>query len=383
MITYWEALEKIKKLDFLMEEKIIGIEEAVNNFLAEDIFASCDNPACSFSAMDGWAVNSRKLPGKFKKLDKNNFAGSKFVEIKDDETVYTATGACLPNGADLVAEIEIVAEEEKYVVVNEKLNSGRNVVKQGEDFKKGDLLFSKGTFINEKVLAVLVANGIEKVKIFDKPKVIFVTSGDEIVDIGEKKEDYQFFNITKYVLGSFFKKNFIEFKFLHLKDEKEKFLRIIDEDYDLLVFAGSMSVGKKDFVVSSLKERGFKEIFYKVAHKPGKPVGLFIKDKKIVLGLPGKPVSAFVQANVILKPLIYKILGANELIRFFKFKLGAVYENKSKRSEWVRVKIDEKFRAFPLTKQDSSLITSILADAIIYLEPGFHPIDEEVMGIFI
>ncbi len=301
------------------------LEDACGLVLREDILADRDYPPYDRIMMDGIAISFsawKESLRRFKILDMQR-AGEPAKSIQNkDEAIEIMTGAVLPHGCDCVIKIEDIDLKENIAVIPDDLNvmPQQHVHKKGSDKKKDDLLIKAGCLLNGPKIGVCASVGKSSIKISYKPKIAIVSTGDEIVDHKQNVEPHQMRKSNSYAI-----KTLIEISGLasayafHIRDDKKQLfseLKIILDQFDIVLITGGVSMGKFDFIPEVLGELGVRTIFHKVRQKPGKPL-LFGKDlaTKPVFGLPGNPVSAQVCAVRYVLPYLKKALAMKEEVQ--------------------------------------------------------------------
>ena len=237
-------------------------------------------------------------------------------KIKKGQAVQIMTGAALPKGCNQVIPVENLVFENKEVFLKEKPNN-QFFAKKGEDAKKGDLLFGKGNWLDSRAEAVCAALGKKEIFVFSPPRVAILATGNEIVPIQKKPQNFQIRNINSYLLLSLLKKKAIPCVNLGIAQDKKdtnnkNSLRNklkTGLECDLLLISGGVSAGKYDLVPSLLTELGCKKIFHKVSLKPGRPLWFGRHGKTAIFGIPGNPVSVHVCWTLFVEPYIHKLLG--------------------------------------------------------------------------
>ena len=306
MITYKEALNIIEKTLTSLEIKDIAVHQAfgVNS---ETLVSASHVPPFSNSAMDGVAIKSKETKATTKenpqRLEIKNtiYAGDKVITSNDNHVCFEImTGALMPKNFDAVIpieQVEIIKENNKsYLLLKEPIKKGRNVRLAGEDFLPGDIILEKGKSINPYNLMSLLMNKINKVKVFQSPKIGIVATGSELDGNSESSIP----NTNGPYIEACVRRLGLECtNQLHAKDDpseiKMQIKKCMDAGADIITTSGGVSAGKADFVPSVLIDMGAEILFHKVRIRPGKPI-LMAKfpNGKIVFGLPGNPVSVAV-----------------------------------------------------------------------------------------
>lgn len=332
MNQFKEIQQHIGNLSPVIPTEKILLKDAFNRVLQEDVVADLNMPPFNKSAMDGYACSYEDIANELEVLEVINAGKIASVKIGKNQCVKIMTGAAVPPECDCVFMVEDAEElsENKVRCTNPKTK--KNICHLGEDYKKGEKLLKKGTLINVPQMAVLAGAGYAEVLVSKRPKVTVIATGSELVPPSETPKPGQIRNSnSNQVITQLRKMN------LEIVDE----LMLVD-DYDLLtksfnkalissdfvVFTGGASVGDFDFIPEILKEQGFKIYWDHTGIKPGNPMTFSEKEGKFIFGLSGNPVSSFVQFELIAKPVIYKLLGANYAPLRVKARMNFTYQRK-------------------------------------------------------
>lgn len=337
-----EALDLINNsIDFSLGVINIDLSKCNGYILAEDIYSNFSNPMFNNSAMDGIAINYDNLIKNFNetngtlkvitfiKADKypskvnKNLLSRKLIKILGNNIcIEISTGAYIPPPFDTVIPYEnLEFINNNLVKLNidiSKIKKYQHVRFKGEDFKKGDLVLSKGTILSPFNINILAFNGIKKVKVYRKPIISLITTGNEIVDLNRKPRAGEIYNSNKYSLINFIIKYGELGKVKHIKDKKDLILKAILEFIevsDIIITVGGISAGKFDFINNILNDIQAKVIFNKVKVKPGKPTTFAIYErynkKVLIFSLPGNPLSSLFNFHKLVLPAIFKLQGYN------------------------------------------------------------------------
>ena len=381
MIPVEKALKIILKEVHLKKTEVINIMFSLDRVLAEDIVSSSDIPPFERSAMDGYAVRSEDI----KKAGLKNpvvlkvtadLPAGKFFKgtVKKGEAVRIMTGAPMPRGANTVVMVEDTESvSDSSVSVFKKVVKRTNVSNRGEDIKKGEVVLRKGKVIRPAEVGMLSSLGISEVKVYSRPVVSVIATGDELVNINEKLGKGKIRNSNSYSLSSQVIKaggipNIIGIARDNRKDLVEKIKK--SRDSDILILSGGVSVGIYDLVKKVLLEIGVKSLFWKINIKPGKPVFFGRKGRQLVFGLPGYPVSSMLTFDLFVRPCILKMYGNKDTYRnIVNAKLQSKIKRKPGRREYIRAKIkliDGDYYVNPTGPQGSGILKSlVLADGLI------------------
>jgi molybdenum cofactor synthesis domain-containing protein len=320
LITLEQALEIIEPhVSVSNETESIPIRSATDRILAEDIVAKIDVPPFSRSAMDGYAVIAEDTfgAGQFKpkvlKCIDTVYAGEvSSTSVNKGECIKIATGAMLPEGADAVVMIEDTSTNESesdMVNIFKPVYPDANVSKQGEDIHLSDTILKAGEVLNPSRIGAVAAIGIGEVKVYKKPKVAVVPTGNEVCPVGKELSPGQVYDINSYTLSTIVNKNGAESDVAALTPDTFDAIKtaVYDAlDNDIVVLSGGSSVGEKDIIVDVIQAEG-EILFHGVQIKPGKPVLCGRIKGKVVLGLPGYPTACMTSAYMFLAPVIRKL----------------------------------------------------------------------------
>jgi len=339
MISSQKALEII-----LNQSKDFGIEEipfvnAIGRVLKEEILADRDFPPFNRVSMDGIAIVHDTFSNGIRDFPIENIqpAGSKQVELKNTlNCIEVMTGAVLPKNADAVIPYEkIILKNGAATVEIEEVKYYQNIHPKGKDRKKGEILIKKDTIISAAEVGVLATVGKSTVKVARQPKVIIISTGDELVEVSKKPLVHQIRRSNVHTLAASLQGLGILAETAHITDDKEVLKQKIAnylEEYDALLFSGAVSKGKFDFIPEVLDELGVKKLFHKVKQRPGKPFWFGKKGTTCIFAFPGNPVSTFVGCLKYFYPWYKKSVGIDYedqqhavLSEDFDFKPELVY----------------------------------------------------------
>ena len=301
MITVEEA-EKIilaQATDYGAE--IVPFELALGRVLAENIKADRDLPPFNRVTMDGIAVNYDAIAAGIStfKIKATQAAGDEPVDIEEhDECVEIMTGAMVPASADTIIRYEdLELRAGLATLVTHELKRGQNIHYKGKDKKHNDQVAGIGQVITPALISMVASVGETELRVKKLPRVVIISSGDELVDVDQTPSPYQIRRSNNYTVKAVLQQHHIEANMLHLPDDSEiikKQLKTCLENYDILLLSGGISMGKFDYIPKALEELHVEQLFYKVQQRPGKPFW-FGKHNKgpVVFAFPGNPVATF------------------------------------------------------------------------------------------
>ena len=391
MISVAHALQTVLNAsqDFGVEE--VPFIKSVGRTLKEDIAADRDFPPFNRVAMDGITIDYTLFKNGQRrfKIEGIQAAGSKQITLLDPENcIEVMTGAVLPNEANTVIRYEDVTIKNGIASINvDSINEGQNIHTKGKDGKTGAILIQKNTKISAAEIGVLATVGKSFVKVAKQPKVMIVSTGDELVGVAEIPLEHQIRRSNVFTLVSLLERLNITSETAHIKDDKPVLKSKIKgylQEYDVLLFSGAVSKGKFDFLPEIFEELAVEKRFHKVAQRPGKPfwfgcsssisridqgVNVNRNKKTIVFGFPGNPISTFVNCLAYFYPWYYKSIGLE--ISQETAILGEDVSFKPNLDYFLQVKLKSEngnLIAIPITGNGSGDLASLVkTDAFIQL----------------
>jgi molybdopterin molybdotransferase len=376
MGQFEEIQNIIKNLSPVFKTEEIDLNTAFGRILQEDIFADGDMPPFHKSAVDGYACHSEDLANELEVQETIQAGAVPAKTVGKNQCSKIMTGAMIPNGCDCVFMVEDAEETGKTSVRCTNLNTRKNICYQGEDYQTGEMLIRKGTIVNVSQMAVLAGVGKTKVRVSEMPGIALIATGSELVEPHEKPQSGKIRNSNASQLISQLKKMVFDVNYIGLaKDNFEELTRLFIEtlkNHDIVIFTGGASVGDFDFIPEILKQQGFEIFWTRTGMKPGNPMTFSKKGKKYVFGLSGNPVSSLVQFELIAKPALYKLSGAEYQPLRIKAPLSFDFkQRKADRLILVPVTINTNGEAESIPFNGSAHINSLVfANALMEIQPG-------------
>jgi len=376
MISVAQALQTVLNSfqDFGVEE--IPFIKSVGRILKEEIVADRDFPPFNRVSMDGIAIAFQQFKNGQRafKVEGIQAAGSEQISLQDAEScIEVMTGAVLPNNANTVIRYEDITIENGVATINTNaVNDGQNIHNKAKDGKFDDILIYQNTKISAAEIGVLATVGKSFVKVARQPKVMIVSTGDELVGVDEIPLEHQIRRSNVFTLVSLLERLNIPSETAHITDDKSILKSKIEgylQEYDVLLFSGAVSKGKYDFLPEVFEALDVEKLFHKVAQRPGKPFFYGQTNTCSVFGFPGNPISTFVNCLAYFYPWYYKSVGieTNQETAI----LGEDVSFKPILTYFLQVKLESengKLVAFPITGNGSGDLASLVnTDAFIQL----------------
>jgi molybdenum cofactor synthesis domain-containing protein len=378
----------MSKIKTLLPE-VISFHRAVGRALAEDIVADAEVPPFNRSAMDGFAVRASdtfgatpQTPVRLRIIGSLRAGELPKDRVKKGEAMEIMTGAKLPNGADAVVMVEHTKATGKTLEVFFPVTPGKNISKRGEDVRAGRPALKRGKLLQPHDIGMLASLGKTRIKVFRKPKVAIVTTGQELVKPGSKVPAGKIVDSNAYSLAAAVEKcQGLPRIVGRIKDDRESIQKVIRGSIrdDLILISGGSSVGKFDLVPEVIAELG-KIVFHGVSIRPGGPTAFGIVKGKPIYALAGFPVATLVAFHLLVRPALLAMQGLPPDYgqRFVKAELTENTSSSLGRLDVVRVKLEKKEKrilASPIRISGSGILSSMTrAD-------GFFTISENLEGV--
>ena len=378
MITVNEAFSILDKLSYSKRVVEVLLLEARNHVLAETVYSPINMPPFRQATMDGFAVclhNSLQyeIVGKVKASD---FFTDK---LKPGQALKIFTGAAVPNSAQAVIQIEKVTVNDLDLLLEENIKPETNVRQLGAQITKDAVALEAGTFLNPAAIGFLAGLGFTKVKVYQKPRVGIVVTGNELVSAGENLPNGKVYESNAIMLQTaLFDANFDNVLLYqvndNLEDTRNTLEKVINEN-DIVLVSGGISVGDYDFVGKALESLKVETLFYKVNQKPGKPLFTGKLNDKTIFALPGNPAASLTCFYVYVLPTLQRFSG-NESFYGSQLKKNLAYDFTvdNPRCQFLKaLLVDDEVTI--LSHQDSGMLNSFaMANALVYLPNGNYQV---------
>jgi molybdopterin molybdotransferase len=261
--------------------------------------------------------------GRIQILGDNPAGSDTKEEVIGGTCVKTFTGSLMPSGSDTLIPIELVEVDGEFIVIKEEVKKGANVREIGENFKKDEVLIKKGSRLGFAEIGVIASLNISQVEVFAKPIVGVLSTGSEILDVGDSQtNEAQIRSSNQFVLESLARKEGAKvIRHSLMGDDKELIRDAIESllgKSDIVVTTGGVSVGDYDFVKSILADMEPKYITKGVFIKPGQHIKIVKLGKKYIVALPGFPFSSTVTFITYVVPIIRAMMGLKPKLKYKK-----------------------------------------------------------------
>jgi len=369
--TYFEVFEILKDefCNFNLQSEKVSIQEAVFKICAQDIIADIDVPHFDKSTVDGYALRCEETfeandenPAVFEIVGEVKTGEVPSFQIQKGQAARIFTGGYVPQNVNSIVMLENTIEEDGKLYVFKPAKPGENILKKGEDIKKGSIVIKKYQKLEPAQIGVLAAIGKKEVEVFKKIRVGIISTGDEIISQDEKLDGAKIYDVNSFTLyTSCYKEYALPKMYGIVKDNFEVLKDLLStalQENDIVLISGGSSVGTYDNTLKAIESlKDSKVLVDGVSIKPGKPTIIAKVNTKAVFGLPGHPVSCLFIFNFFVKKLMDIILHQQDTIRKVLAKMKTSISTSSGRTEFVFVKLHfgDEILAEPLYGKSGSI----------------------------
>ncbi len=373
----------------------IDLFESTGRVLGENIRSGEDIPDFDRSIMDGYALKASSSFGAsegtpaYLDVKASVAMGERpSFSIANGEAASISTGGMLPEGSDAVVMVEHTdVLDEGTIEVYKNVAPGQNIIIKGEDFKKDQIVLSRGSLIRPQETGLMAALGKSRILVYQKPVVGIISTGDEIVEITETPGAGKIRDVNTYTLyGQILESGAIPVSYGIIRDDYRSLQEKCEEALemsDMVLISGGSSVGVRDFTINVLSSLPSAKILaHGITISPGKPTILAKSKNKQIWGLPGHVVSAMVVYIAVVNPFLARISGLEENRKrkfFHKAYLSRNIASAQGRMEYVRVRLEQKngtLWAEPVLGKSGLIHTMVKADGLVAVDMNSEGIDK-------
>ena len=380
LLPFAEALDMVlEAVKPITRTETVSLDDCQGRVLAEDMVASRSTPPFDRAAMDGYAVKAEDTFGASRRravtLDvifAIHAGQTKTKRLLKGQCIQIATGAKMPPGADAVVMVEDTEKEDGRVKIFKAAYPKAHVAEEGEDIRQGELILKKGILLDAAKIGVLASQGLTEVKVFQRPQVAVLPTGEEVAEVGSELKPGQIYDINSHTIAAVARASGCRPLKLGVASDtpdelKAALARALESD--LVVISGGSSVGERDLLFAILKEQG-RVLFHGIQVKPGKPTLFALVKGRPVMGMPGYPTSCLINAYLLLEPALRKLANLPPKRRLtVTARLGASVPGSVGRRQFLTVKLQED-RAVPIFKESGAITGTAQADGYIELAPN-------------
>lgn len=323
VISYLTARELVLNTVSPVGTESVPLEAAFGRILAQDVVAKENVPPFDRSPYDGYAFRSEDSKGAssdtpvtLKILEEIPAGGVSHMPVINGTAVKVLTGAPIPKGADVVTMFEETAFDKETVKIFHPYPCGSNIVRTGEDVKKGTVLAKAGMVIDAGLAGTLASQNVPFPEVYCVPKVGILSTGSELVEVGNALEPGKIYNSNYHTLGAILRQIGCEPCYLGIAgDDETRISELIDqglENCDALLITGGVSVGDYDLTPAAMERSGVRILFRGVDFKPGMACAYGERNGKLICGLSGNPAASVTNFYVVACSAFRKLCGQQD-----------------------------------------------------------------------
>lgn len=368
----------------------IPLSQCGGRVLAQEITAAWDVPPFDRSPYDGYALRACDIgeaspnhPVTLAVVEEVPAGSVPARRVERGMAVKILTGAPIPEGADAVIPYERTRFDESSVILSASLESGSNIIRAGEDVRKGQVLASAGTVIDAGLAGTLAAQGVVNPRVYRRPVVGIISTGNEVTEAGTPLEPGKVWDSNRFMLECALSAAGCEARYLGLAgDRAEEIARRLEEGVeacDAVLLTGGVSVGDYDVTPDAMERAGVELLARGVAMKPGMACAYGKRAGKLVCGLSGNPASSMTNFYAVVLPAVRKLTGKRDVLpRELTVTLNADFRKKSPATRFLRGKLDlsDGTARLLLPKEQGNVVISsaIGCDAMAVVPAGSGPL---------
>jgi molybdopterin molybdotransferase len=377
MILLEQALEIVLNEAVVTGMERVEMREALGRVVAQDILSDIDMPPFDKSAVDGYACRSEDLKKEMSVIETIPAGFVPASAVDPGTCSKIMTGAMMPKGADCVIMVEETEESAAGAVRFTGKKTVSNICYQGEDIRAGDKVLGAGMLVRPQEMAVLAATGSTEPLVYRQPRVSVITTGDELLLPSVRPYGAMIRDSNSIQLEAQLRKTgAIPVNMGIVADRHLNIQKAIGDAMpgsDIVLLTGGVSMGDYDHVPGIMQSMGIDILFRTIAIQPGKPTVFGKAGKKLIFGLPGNPVSSFVLFEMLVKPVIMRMMGWKGSSPVYRMVLGEdIRRRKSERKSLIPVEI-RNGELFPVEYHGSAHINAYTAaSGIIQMEIGVN-----------
>lgn len=379
-ISVAEAKARINALPLKLQTEQIPLAAANHRVLATDVHAPYDYPHFRRAGMDGYAIlasDDQDFPKEFTVRGEIQAGAAWDKPLAPGETVRIMTGAYVPADAGKVIRIEktrpVAGDQQKVLIVTTEQKS--NITEAGTDVKRGDVILAQNQEINPGGLAVLTAFGVQKVTVYQKPRVAIIATGTELLAPNVPIAPGKIFNSNGIMLKNLVEETsgIVDFE-TQLPDDPATIEKVLAEQiasHEIVITDGGVSVGDFDYIGDQARQAD-QLLFNKIKQRPGSVTTAFIQNNTLVMALSGNPGACFTGFYLYMEPLLRRYQGQTSRIKQVRATLAAPYNKTNGFDRYLRCTYrftDGKFLVYPNGINRSGSLANLQTTTCLALIP--------------
>jgi molybdopterin molybdotransferase len=370
----------------LADIEVLPLEDCDGRIISENITAGIDVPHYRRSAMDGFAVLASETLG----AGPSSPVMLRLANaIEKGTCIRVHTGSTMPEDADAVVMIEDTHSCGDMVQILAQIHPFKNVGGIGEDVQKGELIQEHGHRLRPCDIAVLASLGIGGLRVYRKPLVAIIPTGEELVQRTKKNlQAGEVYETNGLMASMYIKKWGCDVRLLKIVTDSPDLIKeaiLSNLDADMIITSGGTSVGKRDYVPSVVESIG-KLLVHGVGISPGKPTALGLIQGKPIVCMPGYPVAGIIALFFFARSATRKLGNMpDEKDRIVRAVLCEKISGRTGYKTFARVKLNNS-KAIPLATTGAGILSSVSkADGFVILPENVEGLNagEEVEVVLI
>ncbi|MDR2873801.1 MAG: molybdopterin molybdotransferase MoeA [Methanobrevibacter sp.] len=389
LISIKDAFKIMDKTQKVKDCEIIPLEDSHLRVLGEDIHSYHDSPPFDKSAMDGYALiakdtfgASTDTPKTLNIIEEIGAGDFSEKEISDNEAIRIATGAPIPKGADAVLMEEFTASNGDKIEIHTQVPPSENIVPQGEDIKKGKKILVKGTILKPSEIGLIASAGYAKIKVYKKPKVKLLITGNELVNPSKTIEKAQIINSNKYLISSMIRSIGGIVDTEHLRDDADLVKIAIlkaSKEFDIVLTTGGTAISKGDVIVDVI-DSITDVLFHGVGVRPGRPIAYAEVENTPIFMLSGYPIAAISQFDIFIRRYIFKMQSLNYDPTIVKRESKVKIPSDLGRTDYVRAFTDDKYIIRASNKGSGIIHSMVQSNSYLIIDDNSEGIEKGDMS---
>lgn len=386
MIPLERAWEMVSKKINTLEAEKVPLREAYHRILAKSVTSPIAMPPFDRSPLDGYAYAAREsdpIPLPLSQVSEIPAGIFPDRELDQGECAKIFTGAPIPAGANCVVRMEDTECQEDQVLIQRPVLPGANIVHQGEEILEGEIVLIPGTLLTPPTVGLLAALGIEEVTVYRRPRIGLLSTGSELMEVGQPLLPGKIYNSNTYTLRGLLLEAGCEVNVASfVPDRLPETIATLESlnDMDAVVTTGGASVGDYDLIREALAGIGCELLFWKLNLKPGTPAAVGVKGNQLYFSLSGNPAAAMITYELLVRPALRKMAGQKEEEEVFPVRMAGHFGKTGKQRRFLRTRAvfrEGEIWADPNYAQGSGVLRSMIGSNLLVDVPGGHgPVQE-------
>lgn len=382
MIELEEALKFVLTRIQPVETEFISIADSYGRVLAQDVTSQIAMPPFARSPLDGYAYLAAEIDPRplilnvVSEIPAGTFSNR---VIRMGEAAKIFTGAPIPPGANCVVRMEDTESNGNQVTISRPVLPGSNIVHKGEEIQEGDILLRQGFYLTPPAVGLLAAVGLTQVNVYRRPRVGLLSTGTELMDVGQPLNPGKIYNSNSYTLRGMLKEAGCEISVIPIvSDQMEDTLEALESvsNADVIISTGGASVGDYDIMRHALAEFGCEMLFWKLNLKPGTPASVGQKGNQLFFSLSGNPAAAMVTFDLLVRPVLRKIAGRSiHEEKQFLVKMASGFGKTGSQRRFLRAQAvfeNGEISADLTPAQGSGILRSMIGSHLLVDVPANH-----------